>query len=82
MFVLFERTIKDIKKIVSGSNKFVKNLINDLYSEIIEAGTFSVSSIKVAEAAKVIENSQRDLNIAFMNELSILFNKMNILLFY
>lgn len=72
------RTIKDIKKIVSGSNKFVKSLINDLYSEIIEAGTFSVSSIKVAEAAKVIENSQRDLNIALMNELSIIFDKIGI----
>ena len=72
------RTIKDIKKITSGSTKQVSNLIEKLYSEIIEAGIFPVKSIKVAEAAKVIENSQRDLNIALMNELSIIFDKMGI----
>ena len=52
--------------------------INKLYSRIIKAGTFKVSSIKIAEAAKVIENTQRDLNIAFMNELSIIFNKLQL----
>ena len=72
------RTIKDIKKITSGSTEQASNLIEKLYSEIIEAGTFPVKSIKVAEAAKVIENSQRDLNIALMNELSIIFDKMGI----
>ena len=70
------RTIKDIKKITSGSTEQASNLIEKLYSEITEAGTFPVKSIKVAEAAKVIENSQRDLNIALMNELSIIFDKM------
>ena len=72
------RTIKDIKKITSGSTEQASNLIEKLYSEIIEAGTIPVKSIKVAEAAKVIENSQRDLNIALMNELSIIFDKMGI----
>ena len=72
------RTIKDIKKITSGSTEQASDLIEKLYSEIIEAGTIPVKSIKVAEAAKVIENSQRDLNIALMNELSIIFDKMGI----
>ena len=51
-------------------------MVDDLYVSIINAGTFPVSSIKVAEAAKVIENTQRDINIAFVNELSLIFNKM------
>ena len=54
------------------------SFINDLYSKIIPAGTYSAESIKVAEAAKVIENTQRDLNIALINELSIIFNKLDI----
>ncbi len=73
-----KHTIQDIKKIVSGSNKKITNLINSLYSQIITAGTYKVNSIIVAEAAKVIENTQRDLNIALLNELSIIFDKMNI----
>ena len=67
-----------IVKIVSGSNKEITNQVDRLYSRIIKAGTFKASSIKVAEAAKVIENTQRDLNIALMNELSILFNDIDI----
>ncbi len=70
--------IKNIVKIVSGSNKKVSSFIEYLYGSIIDAGTFKASSIKVAEAAKVIENTQRDLNIAFINELSIIFNKLNL----
>ncbi len=73
-----EHTISKIKKITSGSNSKISNLVDDLYNEIITAGTYKAPSIKVAEAAKVIENTQRDLNIALMNELSILFNKLNI----
>lgn len=70
--------LADIKKITSGSTPEIAKRVDDLYSEIIVAGTFSVSSIKVAEAAKVIENTQRDLNIAYMNELSIIFSKMGL----
>ncbi len=70
--------ISNIKKITSGSNLKISNLVDDLYNEIISVGTHKASSIKVAEAAKVIENTQRDLNIALINELSILFGKMNI----
>ena len=70
--------IEDIVKLVSGSTKKVSTFIDKLYSRIIKAGTIKVSSIKVAEAAKVIENTQRDLNIAFMNELSIIFNKLSL----
>ena len=70
--------IKDIKKIISGSNKRITNIIDKLYGEIILAGTHKVKSIIVAEAAKVIENTQRDLNIALLNELSIIFDKLNI----
>ena len=70
--------ISDIVKITSGSNKYSSNFINKLYKKIITAGTYKTSSIKVAEAAKVIENTQRDLNIALMNELSMIFNKLKI----
>ena len=73
-----EHTISNIKKITSGSTKKVADLIDELYRDIISAGTYKASSIKVAEAAKVIENTQRDLNIALINELSMLFNKLNI----
>ena len=73
-----DRTIADIKKITSGSTPEIADLIDDLYNEIISAGTHKAPSIKVAEAAKVIENTQRDLNIALINELSILFHKLNI----
>ena len=71
-------TISNIKKITSGSTPEIADLVDNLYNEIITAGTHKASSIKVAEAAKVIENTQRDLNIALINELSILFGKMNI----
>lgn len=70
--------LPDIIKIISGSNSEVTNLINDLYLEIIHAGTHVASSIKVAEAAKVIENTQRDVNIGLINELSIIFSKLGL----
>lgn len=72
------RKIINIKKITSGSNDEVALKVDDLYKEIIVAGTFRASSIRVAEAAKVIENTQRDLNIALINELSSIFNKLKI----
>lgn len=71
-------TLTKILKIVSGMDAETLNEIADIYSIIIEAGVYKAESIKVAEAAKVIENSQRDINIAFMNELAIIFNKMGI----
>ena len=71
-------TISNIKKITSGSTPQTANLVDELYQEIIKVGTYKAPSIKVAEAAKVIENTQRDLNIALINELSMLFSKMNI----
>ena len=70
--------IKNIVKITSGSNDFIANKIDKLYKKIIKAGTYKAPSISVAEAAKVIENAQRDLNIAFINELALIFNKLNI----
>ena len=66
------------KKVTSGSTEIVAKFIDQVYSKVISAGTYSASSIKVAEAAKVIENSQRDINIAFVNELSKIFSLMNI----
>lgn len=71
-------TLTKIKKITSGSTTEVADEVDKLYLEIITAGTWKAGSIKVAEAAKVIENSQRDLNIAFVNELSIIFDKLGI----
>ena len=70
--------IGDIQKVVSGSTDDIALYIDDLYKSIISAGTHLAPSIKVAEAAKVIENTQRDLNIALVNELSIIFNKLGI----
>ena len=67
-----------IQKITSGSNSAAAEFVDNLYSSIIDAGTHPVSSIKVAEAAKVIENTQRDLNIALINELCIIFHKIGI----
>ena len=72
-----QKNLKNIVKIVSGSNQTITNFIDKLYKTIIKT-TYKCSSIRVAEAAKVIENTQRDLNIALMNELSILFSKLNI----
>lgn len=71
-------TLTTIKKITSGSTPEVAEQIDVMYSSIIKAGTHKASSIKVAEAAKVIENSQRDLNIAFVNELSVIFDRMGV----
>lgn len=70
--------VTDIVKVTSGSTPEVAELIDALYSSIIVAGTYKASSIKVAEAAKVIENTQRDLNIALVNELALIFNKLGI----
>lgn len=73
-----EHRVSTIKKVTSGSTLAVAEEVDQLYQEIIIAGTHKASSIKVAEAAKVIENAQRDLNIAFVNELSKIFHKMDI----
>ena len=71
-------TVERIKKVTSGSTTEAGEYINEVYGSVISAGTHLAPSIKVAEAAKVIENSQRDINIAFVNELSKIFNKMGI----
>lgn len=73
-----QHTVEKIKKVTSGSTPEVGKLVNEVYSSVIVAGTHLAPSIKVAEAAKVIENSQRDINIAFVNELSKIFNKLGI----
>lgn len=73
-----EHTVTKIKKITSGSTPEVADKVDEVYRSIITAGTHKAPTIKVAEAAKVIENTQRDINIAFMNELAMIFNKMNI----
>jgi len=71
-------TLTKIKKITSGSTAEIAKVVDDLYASIITAGTFKATSIKVAEAAKVIENTQRDLNIALVNELSVIFDRIGI----
>ncbi len=71
-------TIEKIVKVTSGSTPKIAERVDQLYSSVIDAGTYKASSIEVAEAAKVIENSQRDINIAFMNELAKIFDKMDI----
>ena len=73
-----EHRVSTIKKVTSGSTPDVAELVDQLYKEIITAGTHKASSIRVAEAAKVIENTQRDVNIALINELALIFNKMGI----
>ncbi|MES2979227.1 MAG: Vi polysaccharide biosynthesis UDP-N-acetylglucosamine C-6 dehydrogenase TviB [Pseudomonadota bacterium] len=73
-----QHRITSIKKVTSGSTPEVADIVDALYNEIITAGTHKAPSIKVAEAAKVIENTQRDLNIALVNELAVIFNKMGI----
>lgn len=70
--------VTNIKKVTSGSTPEIADKVDQLYKKIIKAGTHKASSIKVAEAAKVIENSQRDLNIAFVNELALIFEKVGI----
>ena len=71
-------TVDKIRKVTSGSNPVIANKVDALYASVISAGTFKAASIKVAEAAKVIENSQRDINIAFVNELAKIFNLLEI----
>ena len=73
-----ERRIKDILKITSGSTPEIAVKVDDFYKLIVPAGTHKTSSIRVAEAAKVIENSQRDINIAFVNELAVIFDRLGI----
>lgn len=73
-----QHTVEHIKKVTSGSTPEIGELVNEVYSSVITAGTHLAPSIRVAEAAKVIENSQRDINIAFVNELSKIFTKMGI----
>ena len=73
-----EHRVTTIKKVTSGSTPEIADLVDALYNQIITAGTHKAESIKVAEAAKVIENTQRDLNIALINELALIFNKMGI----
>lgn len=70
--------VEDILKVTSGSDLATADFVDALYSSVISAGTFKASSIKVAEAAKVIENTQRDVNIALINELAMIFNKLDI----
>lgn len=71
-------TIRTIQKIISASNNETLEIVNDVYSQIIDAGLHKTSSIKIAEASKVIENAQRDINIAFFNEIAIVFDLMDI----
>jgi UDP-N-acetyl-D-glucosamine/UDP-N-acetyl-D-galactosamine dehydrogenase len=71
-------TLTKIKKVTSGSTPYIANHVDALYSSIIEAGTFKAASIKVAEAAKAIENAQRDINISFVNELALIFDRVGI----
>ncbi|MBP7175212.1 MAG: nucleotide sugar dehydrogenase [Thermoclostridium sp.] len=73
-----EHTLRKIKKIVSGMDAQVLEIISKVYGLVVDAGLYKARSIRVAEAAKVIENSQRDINIAFMNELAIIFNRLGI----
>jgi len=73
-----EHTVTKILKVTSGSTEAIAERVDALYQSVITAGTFKATSIKVAEAAKVIENSQRDINIAFVNELAMIFNKLDI----
>ena len=73
-----EHSVTTIKKVTSGSNSEIANKVDALYSMIVKAGTHKAASIKIAEAAKVIENTQRDINIALINELAVIFNKLSI----
>lgn len=73
-----ERRLTDIVKITAASNEAARTFVDELYQSIIRAGTFSVSAIKVAEAAKVVENTQRDLNISLVNELALIFHRLDV----
>lgn len=72
------RTVETILKVTSGSNEYYTDAVDEIYKSVITAGTFKASSIKVAEASKVIENTQRDVNIALINELALIFNEIGI----
>ncbi|MDD7885930.1 nucleotide sugar dehydrogenase [Flavivirga sp. 57AJ16] len=72
------RRVHNIVKVTSGSNEEIAEIVDKLYSSIVSVGTHKVSSIKIAEASKIIENTQRDLNISFVNELALIFDRMNI----
>ncbi|MFX8035933.1 Vi polysaccharide biosynthesis UDP-N-acetylglucosamine C-6 dehydrogenase TviB, partial [Acinetobacter baumannii] len=72
------RRLPNIRKVTSGSTSDAANLVDAVYAAVIDAGTYKASSIRVAEAAKVIENVQRDLNIALVNELAQLFKRLGI----
>lgn len=73
-----KKVLSGIIKITSGSTKVTLNRVDELYKKIIKAGTYKAESMQIAEAAKIIENAQRDINIAFINEIKIIFDKMNI----
>ena len=73
-----EHTVTKILKVIAGSTPEIAQQVDDLYKQVITAGTYMASSIKVAEASKVIENTQRDVNIALMNELALIFDQMGI----
>lgn len=73
-----KKKLPEIKKVVSGSNRKYSNIIYKLYKKIIKAGVYKAPDIKTAEASKILENIQRDVNISLMNEVSIIFNKLNI----
>lgn len=73
-----KHTFTQITKVVAGQNDEIRKIVASVYGSVVEAGIYEASSIKVAEAAKVIENTQRDINIAFVNELAIIFNKLGI----
>ena len=73
-----KHTLENIIKVTSGSNKYSSKIIDKFYKKIIPAGTYLTESIKIAESAKIIENVQRDLNIALVNELSLIFDKMKL----
>jgi UDP-N-acetyl-D-galactosamine dehydrogenase len=73
-----KHTVETILKVTSGSNTYYADIVDELYKSVIVAGTFKASSLKVAEASKVIENTQRDVNIALINELALIFNEIGI----
>ncbi len=73
-----KHTFKTIKKVVSAQNEYILEVVASVYESVVDAGVYKAASIKVAEAAKVIENTQRDLNIALMNELAVIFKSMDI----
>ena len=72
------KSLEKVVKITSGSNEITANFVDNLYKKIVKAGTYKVNSIRVAEASKVVENTQRDVNIALMNEFAMMFDSLNI----